>query len=142
MRPIKFKAQRVSDGEWVEGSYIRLVVYGVMKHFILPANGLMFDDVLLKDILIEIDPNTLCQFTGLVDIDRVEVYEHDIIMTEICLMVVVYVATSASFGAVPLKQFNELSDKSNISTDDMYWFDNDIVDLGLYGNIHDKTGER
>lgn len=125
MREIKFKAKRVSDGEWVEGYYY----VSSERHFIKHPKSNTAD---------EIDPNTLCQFTGLVDIDRVEVYEHDIIMTEICLMVVVYVATSDSFGAVPLKQFNELSDKSNISTDDMYWFDNDIVDFGLYGNIHDK----
>lgn len=144
MREIKFKAKRVSDGKWVEGSYLNLFneKKGEYTHEIgyqlFEGASMDYPYPTCDTHFREIDPSTLCQFTGLVDIDRKDVYEHDIIMTEICLMVVVYIVTSASFGAIPLKQFNELKDKSNISIDSMYWFYNDIVDFGIYGNIHDK----
>lgn len=133
MRPIKFKAKRLSDSKWVEGGiYEENGTFSIRRKTDFP-NNVYFSYL--------VESETICQFTGLVDIDREEVYEHDIIMTEICLMVVVYVATSASFGAIPLNQFNELNDKANISTDNMYWFDNDIVDFGIYGNIHDKNNK-
>lgn len=138
MREIKFKAKLSHSKQWVIGN---LVIAQNGQPYIIPSEVFEPDGHHLKidsDEPYWVDKETISQFTGLTDKNGVEVYEHNIIMTEICLMVVVYVATSASFGAVPLKQFNELSDKSNISTDDMYWFDNDIVDFGLYGNIHDK----
>lgn len=80
----------------------------------------------------------ISRFTGLLDIDRTELYEHDIITTEICIMIVVWVQITASFGAIPIKHYKELTDKNNIPTDNIYWFDNDIIDFGIYGNIHDN----
>lgn len=76
------------------------------------------------------------EFTGLSDMDRTQLFENDIITTEICLMIVVWVKTTASFGAIPIKHYNELIDKNNIPTDNIYWFENDIVDFGIYGNIY------
>lgn len=81
----------------------------------------------------------ISRFTGLLDIDRTELYEHDIITTEICLMIVVWVQITASFGAISIKHYKELTDKNNIPTDNIYWFDNDIVDFGIYGNIYDNS---
>ena len=67
MREIKFKAKRVSDGEWVEGSFI-------YPNEIIP-NPSTCDDT-DAGIPIIIDPRTICQFTGL---QFVEVFYNDIL---------------------------------------------------------------
>lgn len=64
MREIKFKAKRSDNGEWVDGYYAKSCV----------------DDYIVNDEYShEIDPNTLCQFTGLLDRNGKEIYEGDII---------------------------------------------------------------
>lgn len=68
-REILFKAKRVDNGEWVEGFYspVNLPMVGNMGHFI---NEKGFK-------AIEIDPKTVCQFTGLTDKDDNKIFEND-----------------------------------------------------------------
>lgn len=65
MRQIKFKAKRLGNGEWVEGLPIIYKVDG----------SYMWRECREP---VRIDPNTLCQFTGLKDCEGKEVWEHDI----------------------------------------------------------------
>ena len=60
-REILFKAKRKDNGEWVEGYYRRIPCMGLHGHYIMPQNP--------KNRLeqYEIDPDTICQYTGLTD---------------------------------------------------------------------------
>lgn len=72
MREHRYKAKRLDNGEWIEGYYWQ---NGCGNHFI----RVIFecDKIVVQNY--EIDPETLCEFTGLCDKNRNMVWEHDIV---------------------------------------------------------------
>ena len=72
MREILFRAKRSDNGEWVEG----LLFYRYDSFY--EEYRLHIQKVKPK-VSFEIDPNTVCQFTGLVDKYNKKIFENDII---------------------------------------------------------------
>lgn len=77
-REILFKAKRIDNGEWVEGQYAYitnpLAEDGKpIKHLICNGTNI-FNDL--------IDPDTLCQYTGLTDKNGKKIWENDIVRNE------------------------------------------------------------
>lgn len=67
MRTIKFKAKSLNNSLWVHGD---------LHHFV--------DGVYILDNgcnIVEIDPTTVCQFTGFKDLEGNDIYEGDILIS-------------------------------------------------------------
>lgn len=63
---IKFKAKSILDGAWVQGD----LIHKEDGKIAILRNGFNVS---------EIDPSTVCQFTGLKDCKGNEIFEHDLI---------------------------------------------------------------
>lgn len=94
MREILFKAKRKDNGKWVDGYYCKMseTTYCFKEdyerkpvsehHYILQER--MTDWGLPNQIVqIEIDSETLCQFTGLCDKNGKKIWENDILMARL-----------------------------------------------------------
>lgn len=67
IKNIKFKAKQLNSGKWFEGDLVRL------------GNRVCIGGDHIKDGITDVDPSTVCQFTGLRDCEGNEVWEHDLI---------------------------------------------------------------
>jgi uncharacterized phage protein (TIGR01671 family) len=70
---IKFKAKRLDNGEWCEGYF-----YEENGNTYIIENR-QKESKLNRNPTYQVDPSTVCQFTGLKDREGNELYEHDVI---------------------------------------------------------------
>ena len=137
-REILFRGKRTDNGEWVEGYYspVNIPITGNMGHFI-NVGGYR---------AVEIDPETVGQFTGLCDKNGVRIFEGDIIrwhdntelsvggqIAEVCFGK--YRDADSAFDDVYAIDFYLRTSGGECVT--ICWLDEYKNDFDIIGNIHD-----
>ena len=131
-----YRGKRIDNGEWVYGFYFCMYHDDDrehLHHFIIPLNVPIPKDKPIGEIQVEVDPETVGQYTGLNDKNRKKIFEGDIIQEKL-------EDAPELLYMVMFKEGSFLAKCVSIDNEDIY-----LDDFLLYGefegivigNIHD-----
>lgn len=131
-----FKAKRVDNGEQIVGGLVKYGFVGKEKYYIIP-------DYASDLYAIEIDPNTICQCTGLTDKNGNLIWENDIVkdlFSDACAQIK-YGSYQSCFDSTKTEHVGFYVDWSGKCTkryrkDLGYWIN--MVNAEVIGNIFDN----
>ena len=130
MREILFKAKRIGDDGWVEGYYQKRHNFlGNEEHLIFHVDSHTVWEYT------EINPKTLCQFTGLCDKNGKKIWENDILMAHLDESY----PEDATYETVEWGVAGFVTREAN-STDRQYLNEFDTKHFEVVGNIFDRPG--
>ena len=82
-REILFKAKRIDNGEWIEGSFLINTIESTGKiekqYKIENITYGLFPNDFMSGVSEQVEPATVCQFTGLTDKNGVKIWENSIL---------------------------------------------------------------
>ena len=133
MREILFKAKRLDNGEWVEGNLFWQMYDGVTTLCIQtePINANDYGDIIGDWYMV--DPETVCQYTGITDKNGVKIFDGDIVtakslFTTYCAFKIKWIHENAKFV---MEGYGELCPRTRLELDDS-------LEIKVQGNIYDK----